>query len=44
MSLLRKALQKINKSRNSGDDKNSKTDTNIERLEKQQRKIIYHEI
>ena len=44
MSLLRKALQKKNKSRNSGDGRNNNTDTNIEPLEQQQSKIIYHEI
>ena len=44
MSLLRKAMHKENKSRNSGDDRNNNTDTNIEPLEQQQGKIIYHEI
>ena len=44
MSLLRKALQKKNKSRNSGDDTNNNTDTNTDPLEQQQGKIIYHEI
>ena len=44
MSLLRKALQKKNKSRNSGDDWNNNTNTYIEPLEQQQGKIIYHEI
>ena len=44
MSLLRKALQKKNKSRNSGDDRNNNTNTYIEPLEQQQGKIIYHEI
>ena len=42
--LLRKSLQKKYKSRNSEDDRNNNIDTNIEPLEQQQGKIIYHEI
>ena len=44
MSLLRNALQKKNKNRNSEDDRNINTERNIEPLEQQQGKIIYHEI
>ena len=44
ISFLRKALQREKKSRKSRDDRNNNTNTNIEPLQQQQGKNIYHEI